>query len=80
MRVLREKRQSRSSDWLFISWYSETQDKDLGSCQGLFSQPPRGEDSPHNVLYGEASPERGSFFCPRVHKWGGILLVEVKEG
>ena len=69
MRVLREKRQRRSSDWLFISWYSETQDKDLGSCQGLFPHPPRGAgvDSPYNGLYGEASPERGSFFSPQVH-------------
>ena len=69
MRVLREKRQRRSSDWLFISWYSETQDKDLGSCQGLFPHPPRGAGvySPYNGLYGKASPERGSFFSPQVH-------------
>ena len=62
MRIFHEKCQSRSSDWLFISWYSETQDKDLSSCQGLFPHPPRG-----GGLCGEASPERGSFFSPQVH-------------
>ena len=41
---------------------------------GLIKKP-RG--TPYNGLYGEAPPERGTFFRPQVYKRVGILLVEV---
>ena len=68
MRVLREKCQSRSSDWLFISWYSETQDKDLGSCQSLFPHPSRGEIVSIMAYTGRFRPKGAAFFSPQVHK------------
>ena len=33
--------------------------------------------TPDNGLYGEAPPERGTFFRPQVYERVGILLVEV---
>jgi len=35
--------------------------------------------TPYNGLYGEAPPERGTFFRLQVHERVGILLVEVYE-
>ena len=35
--------------------------------------------TPYNGLYGEAPPERGTFFRPQVFERVGILLVEVYE-
>jgi len=69
MRILREKCQSRSSDWLFISWYSETQDKDLSSCQGLFPHPPEGVGIVPIMAYtGRFRPKGAAFFSPQVRK------------
>ena len=39
----------------------------------------RGGGTPYNGLYGEAPPERGTFFRPQVFERVGILLVEVYE-
>ena len=36
-----------------------------------------GGGSPYNGLYGEASPERGTFFSLQVYKRVGISQVEV---
>ena len=38
--------------------------------------------TPYNGLYGEAPPERGTFFRPQVYERAGISLVEVygREG
>ena len=33
--------------------------------------------TPYNGLYGEAPPERGTFFRPQVYERAGISLVEV---
>ena len=38
-----------------------------------------GGGNPHNDLYGEALPERGTFFRPQVYQRIGILLFEVYE-
>ena len=38
---------------------------------------PGGGDTPYNGLYGEAPPERGTFFRLQVYKRVGILQVEV---
>ena len=38
-----------------------------------------GGDTQYNGLYGEAPPERGSFFRLQVYDREGILLVEVYE-
>ena len=35
--------------------------------------------TPYNGLYGEASPERGTFFRPQVYEREGILLFRVYE-
>ena len=40
---------------------------------------PGGEGTPYNVLYGEALPEKGTFFTLQVYKRVGISLVEVCE-
>ena len=44
---------------------------------GLRVQPPGG--TPHNGLYGEAQPERGTLFKLDVHKRVGSLRVEVQK-
>ena len=36
-----------------------------------------GGGSPYNGLYGEAPPERGTFFSLQVYEKVGLLLVEV---
>ena len=36
-----------------------------------------GGGTPYNGLYGEARPERGTFFRLQVYKRGGISQVEV---
>ena len=36
-------------------------------------------DTPYNGLYGEAPPERGTFFRLQVYERVGILLIEVYE-
>ena len=43
--------------------------------------PPRGggEGTPYNGLYGEAPPERGTFFRLQVYKRVGISQVEVHK-
>ena len=33
--------------------------------------------TPYDVLYGEAPPERGTFFRPQVCERVGILLVDI---
>ena len=38
-----------------------------------------GEGSPCNGLYGEAPPERGTFFRLKVYKRVGISRVDVKK-
>ena len=38
-----------------------------------------GGGTPHNGPYGEAPPERVTFFWPQVYERVGILLVEVYE-
>ena len=38
-----------------------------------------GRSTPYNSLYGEASPEKGIFFRPRVYERVGISLYEVHE-
>ena len=38
--------------------------------------PPKG-GTPYNGLYGEAPPERGTFFRPQVYERVGISQVEV---
>ena len=38
-----------------------------------------GGRTPYNGLYGEAPPERGTFFRPQVYERVGILRVEVYE-
>ena len=39
-----------------------------------------GKGKPYNGLYGEAPPERGTFFMIQVHEsWVGVTLVEVYE-
>ena len=38
-----------------------------------------GRDTPYNGLYGEAPPERGTFFRLQVYEREGILLVKVYE-
>ena len=38
-----------------------------------------GGGTPYNGLYGEAPPERGTFFRPQVFERVGILLDEVYE-
>ena len=35
--------------------------------------------TPHNGLYREAPPERGTLYKPQVHERVGISLVEVHE-
>ena len=40
---------------------------------------PGGGGTLYNGLYGEAPPERGTFFRPQVYEKVGILLVEVYE-
>ena len=44
-----------------------------------FRQQTRGGGTPHNGPYGEAPPERVTFFWPQVYERVGILLVEVYE-
>ena len=39
----------------------------------------RGGDTPYNGLYGEAPPERGTFFWLLIYEREGILPVEVYE-
>ena len=39
--------------------------------------PPGGGGTPYNGLYGEAPPERGTFFRLQVYKGVGISQVEV---
>ena len=34
----------------------------------------------YDGLYGEAPPERGTFFRPQVYERVGILLVDVQKG
>ena len=41
--------------------------------------PPPGRVTPYNGLYGEAPPERGTFFRLQVHERVGISIVEVYE-
>ena len=38
-----------------------------------------GGGTPYNGLYGEAPPERGTFFRPQVYEREGILLFGVYE-
>ena len=40
---------------------------------------PPGADTPYNGLYGEAPPERGTFFRLQVQKRVGISQVEVSK-
>ena len=35
--------------------------------------------TPHNSVYGEAPPERGTFFRPQVYEMVSISMVEVYE-
>ena len=44
---------------------------------GKRSSCPGGRGSPYNGLYGEAPPERGTFFRLQVYKRVGISQVEV---
>ena len=44
---------------------------------GLVQRLNPGEGSPYNGLYGEALPERGTFFKLQVYERVGISLVEV---
>ena len=49
-----------------------------GGVQGSYSLSiTRGGGTPYNGLYGEASPEWGTFFRLQVYKRVGILQVEV---
>ena len=41
---------------------------------------PGGEGNPYNGLYGEAPPERGTFFTLQAYKRVGISRVEVVKG
>ena len=52
------------------------------SLSGIFHYLPLGGgggDTQYNGLYGEAPPERGTFFRLQVYERVGILLVEVYE-
>ena len=53
------------------------------SLSGIFHYLPLGGggggDNQYNGLYGEAPPERGTFFRLQVYERVGILLVEVYE-
>ena len=44
-----------------------------------FAVDPRGGGTPYNGLYGEALPERGTFFTLQVYDKVGISRVEVYE-
>ena len=49
-------------------------------CNCVPTPPPRGgEVTPFNGLYGEAPPQRGTFFSLQVNEILGISLVEVYE-
>ena len=52
-----------------------------GPCNCVFTPPPRGEGkvTPYNGLYGEAPPQRVTFFSLQVNEMLGISLVEVYE-
>ena len=50
-------------------------DRDLDSL----SAPRGGEGTPYNGLYGEAPPERGTFFRLEVYKRVGISRAEVQK-
>ena len=52
---------------------------DLVIADGVFTPPPGGEGevTPYNGLYGEAPPERVTFFSLQVNEILGISLVEV---
>ena len=43
------------------------------------TNPPGGGGTPYNGLYGEAPPERGTFFRLQVYKRVGISQVEVHK-
>ena len=48
---------------------------------GAANPKPGGGGTPYNGLYGEAPPERGTFFSLQVYERVGILQVEVyKKG
>ena len=53
----------------------------LLTLQAVFKlrQDPRGGSTPYNGLYGEAPPERGTFFRLLVYKRVGISRAEVHE-
>ena len=51
-----------------------------GPCNCVFTPPPPGgEVTPYNGLYGEAPPQRVTFFSLQVNEMLGISLVEVYE-
>ena len=50
---------------------------DLITCGLVKFDPGGGGDTPYNGLYGEAPPERGTFFRLQVYKRVGISQVEV---
>ena len=52
-----------------------------GPCNCVFTPPPSpgGEVTPYNGLYGEAPPQRVTFFSLQVNEMLGISLVEVYE-
>ena len=54
----------------------ERESLDLITC-GLVKFDPGGWDTPYNGLYGEAPPERGTFFRLQLYKRVGISQVEV---
>ena len=49
----------------------------LAEVETVNFPPPRGRGTPYIGLYGEAPPERGTFFRLQVHKRVGISQVEV---
>ena len=57
--------------FLFFSFIQFTE------CPKDFCQPFRGGGTPYNGLYGEAPPERGTFFRLEVYERVGISRAEV---
>ena len=64
---------------MLILWSTKTRVKRLGLALYSFAPlSPEGGTS-YNGLYGEAPPERGTFFTLQVHERVGISRVEVYE-
>ena len=61
---------------LTLSWKKVHFEAKVFSRHFIFSNFPGG-GTPYNGLYGEAPPERGTFFRLQVYKWVGISQVKV---